>query len=64
MSISLLEKAISLTQEAAEASDYFGMNAYSEEEQQEAIIFIYDKLVNIGEAKTIEWLYSEGILEA
>lgn len=56
MSISLLEKAVNLCEEAAESQEYFGFDAYSEEEQKQAISFIYEMLVNQGEAKTIEWL--------
>lgn len=63
MSVSVLEKAIDLCKEAAESTDYFGVKAYSDAEQTEAILFIYDMIQNRGEAKTIEWLYSEGFLQ-
>lgn len=63
MSIKLLEKAISLCSEAAENADFYGMNAYSEQEQTEAIIFLYEMLKEQGEAKTIEWLYDNEYLQ-
>ena len=56
MSISLLEKAVSLCKEAAEAQEFFGFDAYDEDEQNDAILFIYDMLMSKGEAGTIEWL--------
>ena len=64
MSIALLEKAVSICKEVAEQSEYFGMNAYSEEENNEAILFIYEKLVSIGEAETLKWLVDNDFLES
>lgn len=63
MSINLLEKAVSICIEAAENQEFFGFNAYSEEEQQEAISFIYEMLVNQGEAKTIQWLIDNEFIQ-
>lgn len=63
MSISLLEKAVSICIEAAESQEFFGFNAYSEEEQQQAISFIYEMLVNQGESKTLEWLIENEFIQ-
>lgn len=63
MSVNLLEKAIDLCNEAAESTDFFGMSAYSEEEQKQAISFIYEMLVNQGEAKTIQWLIDNEFIQ-
>ena len=63
MSINLLEKAVSICIEAAESQEFFGFNAYSEEEQQEAISFIYEMLVSQGEAKTIQWLIDNEFIQ-
>lgn len=63
MSINLLEKAVSICIEAAESQEYFGFDAYSEEERQQAISFIYEMLVSQGEAKTIEWLIDNEFIQ-
>ncbi len=63
MSTSLLEKAVSLCEEAAESQEFFGFDAYSEEEQKQAISFIYEMLVNQGEAKTIQWLIDNEFIQ-
>ena len=43
--------------------DYYGMDGYSEEENNEAILFIYEMLVSKGEAKTLNWLVENGFLD-
>lgn len=63
MSINLLEKAVSICIEAAESQEFFGFDAYSEEEQKQSIIFIYEMLVNQGEAKTIQWLIDNEFIQ-
>lgn len=63
MSETLLKKAYGICKEVAEQNEYFGMNAYSEEENNEAILFIYEMLVSKGEAKTLAWLLENGFLD-
>ena len=63
MSVNLLEKAVSICIEAAESQEFFGFDAYSEEEQQQAISFIYEMLVNQGESKTLEWLIDNEFIQ-
>ena len=63
MSISLLEKAVSLCKEVAESLDYYGMDGYSEDENNEAVMFIYEMLSAKGEAKTIQWLFDNKFLQ-
>ena len=62
MSETLLKKAYGLCKEVAESMDYYGMDGYSEEENNEAILFIYEMLVSKGEAKTLNWLVENGYL--
>lgn len=64
MSINLLEKAVNICKEVAEHSDYYGMDGYSEEENNEAILFIYEMLVSKGEAETLKWLVDNEFLES
>ena len=63
MSEALLQKAYGLCKEVAEHSDYYGMSGFSEEENNEAILFIYEMLVSKGEAKTLAWLLENGFLD-
>lgn len=63
MSVNLLEKAVSICIEAAETQEFFGFDAYSEEEQKQAISFIYEMLVSQGEAKTLEWLIENEFIQ-
>lgn len=63
MSETLLKKAYGLCNEIAESMDYYGMDGYSEEENNEAIMFIYEMLVSKGEAETLKWLLENGFLD-
>lgn len=63
MSETLLKKAYGLCKEVADSMDYCGMDGYSEEENNEAIMFIYEMLVSKGEAETLKWLLENGFLD-
>lgn len=63
MSVQTLKKAVSLCKEVAEQSDYYGLSGYSDEENEQSILFIYDMLMNQGEAATLKWLYDNGFLQ-
>lgn len=63
MSEALLKKAYGLCKEVAEHSDYYGMSGFSEEENNESILFIYEMLVSKGEAETLNWLLENGFLD-
>ena len=60
MSETLLKKAYGLCKEVA---DYYGMSGFSEEENNDSILFIYQMLVSKGEAETLKWLLENGFLD-
>lgn len=63
MSETLLIKAYGICKEVAENMDYYGMDGYSEEENNEAVMFIYEMLSKKGEASTIKWLFDNKFLQ-
>lgn len=63
MSYQLLTKAIALHIECCENRYYFGINEFTANENNEAILFLYDMLASQGEAKTIEWLIENEFIQ-
>lgn len=63
MSETLLKKAYGICKEVAEHSDYYGMSGFSEEENNDSILFIYQMLVSKGESETLKWLLENGYLD-
>lgn len=64
MSQELLLKAIVLHVECCEYCSYFGTDEFTEEENNQSILFLYDMLREKGEAGTIEWLIENEYLES